>query len=110
MSFLIYTELFFAMKALSLSVLSNGRQYYDSTLSSIRRCCDIAAISPSKLWMGELIQCDGGFGSTLGGGGLLNFGPAYGITDASVLFSLRRRRGMFTEVASPESKATEVDS
>lgn len=60
--------------------------------------------------MGELIQCDGGFGSTLGGGGLLNFGPAYGITDASVLFSLRRRRGMLTEVASPESKATEVDS
>jgi len=25
---------------------------------------------------GDVIQCDGGFGRTLGGGGLLNFAPA----------------------------------
>lgn len=84
---------------------------YDSTPSNIRRCCDIATTSMSNLWIGELIQCDGGLGRSLGGGGLLNFAPAYGIfTAESVLFSLRRRRGMLTEVESSSSKAVDVGS
>ena len=63
----------------------------------------------SNLWIGELIQCDGGLGRSLGGGGLLNFAPAYGIfTAESALFSLRRRRGMLTEVESSSSKAVDV--
>lgn len=65
----------------------------------------------SKLWIGELIQCDGGLGRTLGGGGLLNFAPAYGtFTAASLRLSLRRRRGMLTGVESPESKPVDEDS
>lgn len=60
--------------------------------------------------MGDDIQCDGGLGRTLGCGGLLNFGPAYGMSAVSLLFSLRRRRGMLTVVASPESNTTEAGS
>lgn len=38
------------------------------------------------------------------------FGPAYGMSAVSLLLSLRRRRGMLTVVASPESNTTEAGS
>lgn len=78
----------------------------------MRRCWDIAATSRSKWCIGELIQCDGGLGRTLGGGGLLNFAPAYGMLTAASLrcWSLLSRRGKLTEAESPELSAVVVDS
>lgn len=46
---------------------------------------------------GDAIQCDGGVGSTLGGGGELNFGAAYGVFSGenfSCVLSPDRLRGI----------------